>query len=180
MRALMVFHMAVDRRIDLVLTVDRRVILYAFLLSVGTGMLCGVGPAFAATRPLVPNALKGESALERPGRRWTMRNVLVVVQVAACVVLLWTAGLYLDSLAKLSNDDPGFRTSEMRMLSIDPVHNGYRAEQVPLLLKRVREGVTAMPEVNSAAWSDSVPLAMGVHGIEFHIAGRAGSFTHYP
>ncbi len=180
MRALLVFHMPVDIPIDLVLNVDGRVILYAFLLSVGTGMLCGLGPAFAATRPSVPNALKGESALERPGRRWTMRNVLVVVQIAACVVLLCTTGLYLHSLAKLANEDPGFRTSGVRMLSIDPVHNGYRAEQVPLLLKRVREGVTAIPEVTSAAWTDSVPLSMGMRSNEFHIAGKAASFTHDP
>jgi predicted permease len=176
MRALLVFHVPVDLPIDLVLNVDRRVILYAFLLSVGTGMLCGFGPAFAATRPSVPNALKGESALERPGRRWTMRNVLVVVQVAACVVLLCTTGLYLHSLAKLASEDPGFRTSGVRMLSIDPVHNGYRAEQVPLLLKRVRESVTAMPEVTSAAWTDAVPLSMGLKGSEFHVAGKGGVF----
>ena len=180
MRALLVFHMPVDMPIDLVLNVDTKVILYAFLLSVGTGMLCGFGPAFAATRPSVPNALKGESGLERPGSRWTMRNVLVVVQVAACVVLLCTTGLYLHSLAKLANEDPGLRTSEVRMLSIDPVHNGYRAEQVPLLLKRVREGVTAMPQVTSAAWTDAVPLAMYVNSREFHIAGKSGSFTHDP
>jgi predicted permease len=102
------------------------------------------------------------------------------VQVAACVVLLCTTGLYLHSLAKLANEDPGLRTSEVRMLSIDPVHNGYRAEQVPLLLKRVREGVTAMPQVTSAAWTDAVPLAMYMKSNEFHIAGKSGSFTHDP
>ncbi len=179
-RALLVFHMPMDLPIDLVLNVDRRVLLYAFLLSAGTGMLCGFGPAFAATRPSVPNALKGESALERPGRRWTMRNVLVVVQVAACVVLLCTTGLYLHSLAKLANEDPGFSTGGVRMLSIDPIHNGYRAEQVPLLLKRMRERVTGLPVVVSAAWTDAVPLSMGMHGSEFHIAGQAGSFPHDP
>jgi predicted permease len=109
-----------------------------------------------------------------------MRNVLVVVQVAACVVLLCTTGLYLHSLAKLANEDPGFRTSGVRMLSIDPVHNGYRAEQVPLLLKRVHEGVTAMPGVSSATWTDAVPLSMAVKGSEFHVAGKSGSFMHDP
>ena len=180
MRALMVFHMPFNLPFDLVLSVDKRVILYAFLLSVGTGMLCGLGPAFAATRPSVPSALKGESALERPGRRWTMRNVLVMVQVAACVVLLCTTGLYLHSLAKLANEDPGLRTNGMRMLSIDPIHNGYRAEQIPLVLKRVRERVTAMPQVTSAAWTDAVPLSLAMKGSKFHIAGQSGSFADDP
>jgi len=180
MRALMVFHMPVNLPFDLILNVDKRVILYAFLLSVGTGMLCGLGPAFVATRPSVPSALKGESALERPGRRWTMRNVLVMVQVSACVVLLCTTGLYLHSLAKLANEDPGLRTSGVRMLSVDPIHNGYRAEQVPLVLKRLHEAVTAMPQVTSAAWTDAVPLSLAMKGAKFHIAGQAASFEHDP
>lgn len=180
MRALMVFHMPVNLPIDLILNVDEKVILYAFFLSVGTGMLCGLGPAFAATRPSVPSALKGESALEKPGRRWTMRNVLVTVQVTACVVLLCTTGLYLHSLAQLAREDPGIRTNGLRMLSIDPIHNGYRPEQVPLVLQRVRERVAAMPQVLSAAWTDAVPLSLGMRGNKFHRTGQAGNFELDP
>jgi predicted permease len=180
MRALMVFHMPVNLPIDLILNVDKKVLIYAFFLSVGTGMLCGLGPAFAATQPSVPSALKGESALERPGRRWTMRSVLVVVQVATCVVLLCTTGLYLHSLAKFAHANSGLRISGVRMLSIDPIHNGYRAEQVPLVLKRVRERVTAMPQVMTSAWTDAVPLSIGMRGNKFHLTGRTGNFELDP
>ncbi len=171
MRALMVFHLPVDIPADLVLSVDTRVLVYAFLLSVATGLLCGLGPAFAATRPVVPSALKGESALEKPGRRWTMRNVLVVVQISACMVLLCTTGLYLHEMGKLAKEDPGFNSSGVRLLSIDPIHNGYKLEQVELLLKRIREGVTRMPGVRSAVWTDAVPLAMGTPVNDFHVSG---------
>lgn len=173
MRMLTAFHMPIALPIDLNLSADWRVMMYAFLLSAGTGLLCGLAPVFAGSRPAVPNALKGESTLERPGRRWSLRNVLVVVQISACLVLLCTTGLYLHSLAKLSDIDPGFRTNGIRIISVDPVHNGYRAEQVPLLLKRMHDRVSAIPGVISAVWTDEVPLSMGCPANQFHVAGKA-------
>lgn len=174
MRALTYFHMPVDLPIDLTLNISPVVLWYAFALSVVAGMLCGVGPALAATRPSVPNALKGESSLEKPGRRWAMRDVLVMVQIAATMVLLCTTSLYLHSLLKLTNRDPGLRVDGVRVLSIDPIHNGYRAEQVPLVLKRVLDRVTAMPQVVSAAWTDYVPLSIAMKAKQFHHAGQPG------
>ena len=139
-RGLTAFHLPFATPVDLRLTMDWRVMLYAFLLSVGTGMLCGVAPALTASRPVVPNSLKGESTLQRPGRRWSLRNILVVLQISLCLVLLCTTGLFLRSLEKSAEVDPGFRTSGLLMMSIDPVHNGYTAQQTPLLLKRLGDG----------------------------------------
>ncbi|WP_052200658.1 ABC transporter permease [Terriglobus sp. TAA 43] len=174
MRALTYFHMPVDLPIDLTLNISTVVLWYAFVLSVVAGMLCGLGPALAATRPSVPNALKGESSLEKPGRRWAMRDVLVMVQIAATMVLLCTTSLYLHSLLKLTNGNTGLRMDGVRVLSIDPVHNGYKAEQVPLVLKRVLDGVMAMPQVASAAWTDSTPLSIAMKSKKFHHVGQPG------
>lgn len=180
LRALQGFHIPVPLPIDMNLDVDWRVTLYAFLLSVGIGLLCGIGPAFAATHPVVPNALKGEITLERVGRRWNVRNLLVVVQISACLILLCTTGLYLHSLANVSNIDPGFRTHGVFMMAIDPVHNGYKAEEAPLLLRRVRERVVGLPGVFSASWADTVPLSMDGSVDSFHPAGKAADPQHDP
>jgi len=69
----------------------------------------------------------------------------VVLQISLCLVLLCTTGLFLRSLGKSAGVDPGFRTSGVLMLSIDPAHNGYTAAQTALLLKRLRENVAALP-----------------------------------
>jgi len=175
MHALTYFHMPVDLPFDLTLNISPVVLWYAFGLSVVAGMLCGLGPALAATRPSVPNALKGESSLEKPGRRWAMRDVLVMIQIAATMVLLCTTSLYLHSLLKLTNSDPGLRVDGVRVLSIDPIHNGYRAEQVPLVLKRVLDRVMAMPQVASAAWTDYTPLLIAMKAKKFHPAGQPGN-----
>ena len=125
--------------VDLSLHMDWRVVLYAFLLSLGTGILCGVGPAIVGSRPVLQNSLKGESALTRPGRKWTLRNLLVVVQISLCLVLLCMTGLFLRSLDK-SAESPGY-PKERGADDVDrPVHNGYSAEQTLLLLKRLRPG----------------------------------------
>lgn len=142
-------------------------------------MLCGFGPAFAATRPPVPNALKDESALgsrDVDGRCgmcwWWCRSP----HAWCCYVQRASICTAWQSLPTKIQDFVQAR----RILYIDPAHNGYRTEQVPLLLKRVRDGVTAMPQVTSAAWTDAVPLAMYMKSNEFHIAGRSGSFAHDP
>ncbi len=62
-RGLTAFHLPLALPFNLSVNVDWRVALYAFLLSVGTGILCGVGPAFTASRPALQNSLKGESRL---------------------------------------------------------------------------------------------------------------------
>jgi predicted permease len=180
LRGLTAFHLPFATPFDLSLTMGWRVILYAFLLSVGTGMLCGVAPALTASRPAVPNSLKGESTLQRPGRAWTLRNILVVLQISLCLVLLCTTGLFLRSLRKTAEVDPGFRTRGVLMMSIDPVHNGYTGQQTPLLLKRLGDRTAAVPGVNSVAWTDHVPLSLYGQTTEFHTAAREPHAGHDP
>jgi hypothetical protein len=69
-------------------------------------------------------------------------------------------GLFLRSLDKSAGVDPGIRTSGVLIMSIDPVHNGYTAEQTLLLLKRLRTRAEELPGVLSVAWTDKVPLSL--------------------
>jgi predicted permease len=172
------FNLPVAIPIDLSLNMDWRVVLYAFLLSLGTGILCGVGPAIVGSRPMLQNSLKGESALIRPGRKWTLRNLLVVLQISLCLVLLCMTGLFLRSLDKSAGVDPGIRRSGVLIMSIDPVHNGYSAEQTLLLLKRLRTRAEELPGVQSAAWTDKVPLSLYGQQREFHLTGSEASAGH--
>jgi predicted permease len=172
------FHLPVPIPIDLSLNMDWRVVLYAFLLSLGTGILCGVGPAIVGSRPMLQNSLKGESALIRPGRKWTLRNLLVVLQISLCLVLLCMTGLFLRSLDKSAGVDPGIRRSGVLIMSIDPVHNGYSAEQTLLLLKRLRTRAEELPGVHSAAWTDKVPLSLYGQQREFHLTGSEVNAGH--
>src|SRR5580693_8407067 len=91
-QALSAFHLPAPVPLDLNIHADWRVLVYTFAMSVGAGVLLGVAPAWAASHPILSSALKGEGGLVQPGRRWSMRSVLIVAQVAMSVVLLCATG----------------------------------------------------------------------------------------
>jgi predicted permease len=86
--ALDAFRLPAPIPLNTTLSIDWRVLAYTFVLSVGTGLFFGLIPAWIGSRPILTSALKGEDALARPGRRITLRNVLVVAQIAMSIVLL--------------------------------------------------------------------------------------------
>ncbi|QNI34339.1 ABC transporter permease [Alloacidobacterium dinghuense] len=159
--ALAVFHIPAPVPIDTNLSIDWRVLLYTFVLSVGTGLFFGLIPALIASRPILTSALKGEDALARPGRRITLRNILVVAQIAMSIILLSATGLFLRSLEHASTIDPGFRSRNVLMVSVDPRVHGYTSEHTAQFLTQSRDRLAAIPGVISAAATDSVPLSGG-------------------
>src|SRR4029078_11827607 len=95
--------------VELDLHGDWRVFGFMFGLSLLTGIVFGLTPALAASRPNVTVSLKDETGAAitggRPGR---LRGSLVVTQVAVSLLLLICAGLFLRSLRNASSIDPGF------------------------------------------------------------------------
>jgi predicted permease len=171
--ALSAFHIPAPVPLDLSIQVDWRVIVYTFALSIGTGLLFGLIPAWVASRPLLASALKGVDALARPGRRLTLRDVLVVSQIAMSLVLLCGTGLFLRSLQSASSIDIGFRSRGILMMSVDPKLHGYTAERTTQFLTELRKRVAVLPGVASAAFTDVAPLSGGFRSEAFEVEGRA-------
>lgn len=159
--------------LDLTVDTDWRVLFFAFLLSVISGVLLGIAPAWAASRPLLTNALKGEDALARPGRRWTLRNVIVILQVAMSVVLLSVTILFLRSLESAARIDIGFETHGILLLSVDPRVQGYTPERTAQFIEELRLRASALPGVTAATFTDQPPLAGGHRSDGFTIGGRS-------
>jgi predicted permease len=157
--------------LDVSIGVGWRVLLYSFALSLVSGVLLGLAPAWAAARPLLANALKGEDALARPGRRFALRNLLVVAQIAMSVVLLCITGLFLRSLQNASTIDIGFRTDNMLMMSVDPSVHGYSPVRTANFMIRLQERAAALPGVVSAVATDVAPLSGYGRSDGFRIPG---------
>ncbi len=160
--------------LDIHVAVDWRTLLYTFVISFCCGVLLGLAPAWAATRPVLLNALKGEEALARPGRRFSLRNILVVAQVAMSLVLLLVTGLFLRSLQSAVNIDIGFRPQGLLLLSMDPRLNGYSPQQISQFLSDVRRRVSALPGVDEAVTTDVALLSGGNRSDGFAVAGHSG------
>jgi len=166
--------------IDIAVGVDWRVLLFAFGLSVVSGLLLGLGPAWAASRPMLTRALKGEDALARPGRRVSLRNVLVLAQIAMAVVLLSVTVLFLRSLESAANISVGFASRGRLLLSVDPRVHGYTPQRTSLFFTQLRERVAALPGVESAAVTDVAPLSSGHRSEGFVAVGESNKGKSIP
>jgi predicted permease len=170
-RALSALHLPAPVPIDLSIRVDWRVLVYSLALSVVSGLLLGIAPAWAAARPRLANALKGEDTLARPGRRITLRNFLVVAQIAMSVILLSITGLFLRSLQSAASIDLGFRSKGLLMMSVDPRVHGYSPERTVAFFSLLQQRVAALPGVVSVVATDVAPLSGGNRSDSFHADG---------
>ncbi len=159
--------------LDTSVSVDWRVVLYTFALSLGDRtILRNLLRQMAATRPAVSNALKGEDVLGRPGRFWSLRNFLVVSQIAMSLILLCATGLFLRSMQSAASMDVGLRSEGLLMMSVDPRLHGYTAAHTTQLLTELRDRVAALPGVLSVACTDVLPLSGGNRSDGFSAEGR--------
>jgi len=177
--ALSDFRLPVPVPLDISIGIDWRVLVFSFALSIASGLLLGLAPAWAASRPLLANALKGEDALARPGRRFTLRNLLVVAQIAMSVVLLCVTGLFLRSLQSASTIDIGFRTDNLLMMSFDPSVHGYTPERSVNFMNQLQLRVAALPGVLSASVADVAPLSGYGRADGFRIPGSPDVDSSY-
>jgi predicted permease len=152
--------------------IDWHSLVFTFALSVLCGVVLGIGLVWAASHPRLANALKGEDALQPGGRHLSLRNALVVGQIAISVVLLSMTTLFLRSLQSAANIDIGFRTRGLLMLSIDPRLQGYTPARTSAFLAQLRQRVAALPGVDRAVSTDVPLLSGGNRSDSFTVVGR--------
>jgi len=144
-------------------SLDGRVLGFTFVLSLLTGIAFGLVPAWQATRPDILPVLKDEAyAVMRGGRRFNLRNSLVVIQVALSLLLLLCAGLFLRSLQRLHNVDPGFDADRLLTASLNINLLRYTSAQGREFYRQVIERVESLPGVQRASLARIVPISGGV------------------
>jgi predicted permease len=125
-----------------------RVGLFAFGLSLLTGLVFGLVPAFQSTRPALASTLKNESGSVMGGTgAFRFRKGLVVAQVALSLLLLIGAGLFTRSLINLRSLHPGFETERLLAFSVDPSLNGYDLKRRFALFEELQQELGAEPGV---------------------------------
>lgn len=151
---------------------DALVFGYALSLSLVTAFVFGAAPALRASRVSLAESLQETSrTMGRSRRSVSLSNALLVGQVAFSFLLLVTAALFLRSIGRAYEMDPGFQTSHLAVLSTNAGQAGYTRTQTKAFYKEVRDRVGRMPGISSVAWSSNMPLwARAANGIQ--VEGR--------
>ncbi|MBV9499312.1 MAG: ABC transporter permease [Acidobacteriaceae bacterium] len=151
-RLLTMFLTAGQNGVSIDVTPGARVLAFTLVLSLLTGILFGVAPAFQGTQVELTPELKGEQ-LRFPGTRIPWRKALVSVQVALSVLLLIGAGLFLRSLIRLRTMDLGFDQKNVLQATVGPTLIGYGQQQVLTFYRELGDRVARIPGVLSVSFS---------------------------
>jgi predicted permease len=130
---------------------------FAFVVSLATGFVFGLAPAWLTSRFDPADALRGGLRSRRDAAGLPQRS-LVVLQTALSLVLLSGAGLLARSLAGLESQDFGFATAGRLIVEVDPLLAGYAPERLPDLYARIERRLGALPGVEDVGLAMYAPL----------------------
>jgi predicted permease len=147
---------------------DFRILAFTAAASLATGLLYGLAPALQSARVDLHPALQFSKRFRRTG----VTHVLVVAQLAASVVVLAGAGLYVRTLRNLRNIDTGMNTHNLLAFRVEPnASAGYTGARAAALYRRIHERLVAIPGVRSVAQSQQIPLSGSFHRVPVGVPG---------
>jgi predicted permease len=144
---------------------------FAIALSLVTGMLFGVAPAYLSARARPADALRSGSRTTAGGASMLQR-ALVVMQAALSLVLLVGAGLFAQSLSKLEHFDMKLDAANRCIIHFDPQSAGYTQAQLAALYRTVEDRFHQIPGMVKVGLSTYTPMEFGNDNISVQIQGQ--------
>jgi predicted permease len=139
--------------------VDWHVLVFTIGLTALVGLAIGLLPALQATRPdLVPALKEGGNVQMRRRRAFSVRNLLVVSQMAGSLALLLVIGYIVFGMERTMSTATGFDPRNIQLISVDPVRDGYSALQAAEFYPKLLDHVKTMPGIVSATWTEAIPM----------------------
>ncbi|MFI5177138.1 MAG: ADOP family duplicated permease [Vicinamibacterales bacterium] len=157
-RALSAWRLPIELPVQFDVPVDARVFLFALGVSIAAGLLFGLAPARQAARTDPNGALKGLDPGVVTPRRWALRDLLVALQVALCVVLITGCLLALRGLQRAMTMPIGMELRGVMVVGFDVGLAGYDEAHGRDFERRALEAVRTLPGIDTAAYSDTLPL----------------------
>lgn len=146
------------------------VLLFTLAVSVLTGILFGIAPAWMTSHVDPVEALRGSNRSVRGGS--TAQKSLVIAQAAMSLVLLSAAALLGQSLRNLEHQNFGFETKDRYLVSINPTLGNYKPEQMEPFFRRIDERLLSVPGVRMVAPALYAPMSGDSWNEGVRIAGR--------
>jgi putative ABC transport system permease protein len=147
------------------------VLLFTLAVSVLTGVVFGIAPAWMTSRTDPADALRGAGRAIGAGRSWAQK-ALVIAQIAVSVILLSAAALLGQSLRNLEHQRFGFETKDRYIAWINPMLGNYKPEQMELLFRRIDDSLLQIPGMRMAAPALYAPMTGDSWNDGVRIEGR--------
>jgi predicted permease len=152
-------------------TPDLRILLFALGATLLTAVAISFAPAIEARRTQLADILKSETGVSSGRAQVRFRKGLVIAQVAFCVWLLMTAGLFARTLANLRAVDLGFEKRNLVTFGIDPMIAGLKPAEALAVCRRVESAIAAVPGVNAVSFSNFGLLWGGMNAQQMKVPG---------
>jgi len=147
------------------------VLLFALGVSVLTGAIFGIAPAWMTSHAEPVEALRGANRAVGGGHHWAQR-ALVIAQAAISLVLLSAAGMLGSSLRNLEHQNFGFDPDGRYLVYINPTLSNYKQEQLVPLFREIQDRLSAIPDVRRVSSATYAPLSGDQWGHEIRIEGK--------
>ncbi|MFL6436091.1 MAG: ABC transporter permease [Terriglobales bacterium] len=147
------------------------VLLFTLAVSVLTGIIFGIAPAWVTSHADPVEALRGANRAVGSGRSWAQKS-LVIAQGALSVVLLSAAALLSQSLRNLEHQNFGFETQGRYLASINPSLGNYKAEQMEPLYRQINDRLRQIPGVRMVTEALYAPMTGDSWNNGVRIEGR--------
>jgi putative ABC transport system permease protein len=153
--------------------VDARVLLFGLALSVLSGVIFGLAPAWHGTESRLAEALEGARGAGEERTSHRARNIFVVAETALAIVLLIGAGLLIRSFARLQQVNVGFNPAQLLTAQVGLPRAQYaKPEQWISFYQQTLERMNALPGAQEAAVAVPLPLSDSYINLAFEIEGR--------
>src|SRR4051794_5409537 len=160
-----------DNFVPISATPSLPVLLFTLAVSVLTGIIFGIAPAWMTSHADPVEALRGANRSVGSGRSWAQKS-LVIAQAAMSLVLLSAAALLGQSLRNLQHQNFGFETEGRFIARIDPILGNYKPEELLPLFRRINDRLRQIPGVRMVAPTLYAPMTGDSWNNGIRVAGR--------
>jgi predicted permease len=152
--------------------IQGRIVLFAAVLSIATGVIFGLFPAWHSTKPDLVSAIKAQAGQPSGARAAArFRASLVTAQIALSTALLMCAGLFVKSLTNVSRVDLGIKVDNVIVFGISPGLNGYTPERSKAFYERLEQELGSIPGATGVAMARIALLAGNNSGTNVSVEG---------
>jgi len=150
-----------DIPINVPVNPDIRTYTVALLLAICSGLLFGMVPVRQVMRADPWQVIRTGANAVTGMRRFTLRDVLLVTQIAICAVLVMSSLVAVRGLVRSLHSSYGFLPQNVMLVDSDLHMAGYTDERMPAMQKRMLEGLAAIPGVTAVGYTNQLPLSLG-------------------